>query len=170
MSLRYTHCVSLDRAGPDVVPATADDVGGVVTLIGRVFAVYGLVFDPTVEVPDLLDFTRHYAPPNGMFFVVRDDGAVVGSVGIEKLGASTAELHRLYLEPRLWGRGLGRALTETAIGWCRAEGLLELVLWSDTRFDRAHALYERLGFRRTGDRVVENDLNDSREFRYQRAL
>jgi GNAT superfamily N-acetyltransferase len=170
MSLRYTHHVSLDRAVPDVVSATADDVGGVVALIGRVFAVYGLVFDATVEVPDLLDFARHYAPPSGMFFVARDDGAVVGSVGIEKLGGSAAELHRLYLEPRLWGRGLGRALTETAIGWCRAEGLRELVLWSDTRFDRAHALYEKLGFQRSGERVIENDVNDSREYRYQRAL
>ena len=153
-----------------VVVGTADDVAPVIALIGRVFDVYGLVFDPTVEVPDLLDFTRHYAPPHGIFFVVRARGEPVGSVGVERLDGSSAEIHRLYLAPALWGRGVGRALVETALAWCRAQGLRRVVLWSDTRFDRAHRLYERLGFRRTGERALEADINASREYGYDLTL
>jgi RimJ/RimL family protein N-acetyltransferase len=155
---------------PAVVAGTTDDVGPVIALIGRVFDVYGLVFDPAVEVPDLLEFARHYAPPHGAFFVVRAGDQPVGSVGVERLDGASAELHRLYLDPTWWGRGVGRALVEAALAWCRAAGLHRVILWSDTRFDRAHRLYERLGFLRTGERTIEGDLNASREYGYDLTL
>jgi GNAT superfamily N-acetyltransferase len=148
----------------------ATDVPGVVQLIGRVFAEYGFLFDPPTELPDVFAFDRHYAPPRGAFFVVRDGGAVVGSVGVERLDAGRAELHRLYLDAGLRGRGLGRALTDAVLEWCRAQGIGQLVLWSDTRFDRAHVLYERMGFVKTGERTLPDDPNDTREFRYERAV
>ncbi len=151
-------------------PADARDAAAVIRLIGRVFAEYGFLFDPAQEVPDLLAFDRHYAPPGGAFFVVRHGGAVVGSAGVERLDATTAELHRLYLDAALRGRGLGRALGEAVLAWCRRHGIARLVLWSDTRFDRAHALYERMGFTRTGERTLPEDVNDTREFRYERDV
>ena len=153
----------------DVViePAAAGHVEAVTGLIGRVFQEYGFAFDPTTELPDLLAFEHHYGPPKGAFFVARRGGEVVGSVGVERLFDTTAELHRLYLDADLRGRGLGRALVETVLAWCRAAGLTHLVLWSDTRFERAHVLYERMGFRRTGERELQ-DVNNSSEFRYER--
>lgn len=140
-----------------------------IRLIERVFQEYGFLFEPALEVPDLLAFDRHYAPPHGAFFVVRHGAEVLGSVGVERHGPSSAELHRLYLDAGLRGRGVGQALVEAVLAWCRAEGVRHLVLWSDTRFDRAHRLYERLGFRRTGERALE-DVNRSREYRYERAV
>jgi putative acetyltransferase len=154
----------------EVVPATADDTEGVVRLIGRVFAEYGFVFDPAVELPDLFAFDIHYRAPRGGFWVVRAGGTVAGSVGVERLGPRSAELHRLYLDASLRGRGTGRTLVETVLAWCRQQGIPHLVLWSDTRFDRAHLLYERMGFRRTGERTLPDDANDTREFRYEREV
>jgi len=154
-----------------IEPAGSADAPAVARLIGRVFAEYGFVFDPVQELPDLLAaFDHHYAPPRGAFWVVRADGDVVGSVGVERLPDRAAELHRLYLDAHLRGRSLGRALVEAVLAWCRAESIGHLVLWSDTRFDRAHALYERLGFRRTGEREIAGDVNQSREYRYERAV
>jgi GNAT superfamily N-acetyltransferase len=145
-------------------------VPGVVALIGRVYAEYGFVYEPRVEVPDLFDFDAHYAPPRGGFFVVRAGDTIVGSAGIERLDARRAELHRLYLDLDQRGRGTGRALTEACIEWCRRCGVDHLVLWSDTRFDRAHRLYTRMGFARTGERTIVGDANDSREYRFERPL
>ncbi len=153
-----------------VEPAGAADAPAVVRLIGRVFAEYGFVFDPATELPDLLAFDRHYAPPRGAFFVIRDRGDVVGSVGVERHPDGTAELHRLYLDVSLRGRGLGRALVERVLAWCRAEGINHLILWSDTRFERAHALYARLGFRRTAERILPDDPNQTREYRFERPV
>ncbi len=149
--------------------ASRADAPAIIQLIERVFSEYGFVFEPAAEVPDLLLFEQHYAASRGAFFVVREGRSVVGSVGVERLGDGAAELHRLYLDAPLRGRGLGRALVDAVLTWCRIEGIRHLVLWSDTRFDRAHALYERMGFRRTGERALA-DANESREFRYERPV
>jgi GNAT superfamily N-acetyltransferase len=156
--------------GPVIAPATAADAPGVVALIGRVYAEYGFLWEPRVEVPDLFDFDAHYAPPRGGFFVIRDGRTVVGSIGVERLDEQRAELHRLYLDPGFRGRGTGRALTEIALAWCRARGIAHAILWSDTRFDLAHRLYRRMGFAQTGERVLPDDVNATREYRFERPV
>jgi N-acetylglutamate synthase-like GNAT family acetyltransferase len=151
-------------------PAGTHDVPGVVELIGRVFSEYGFVWDPAAEVPDLFDFNRHYAGAHGAFWVARRDTAIVGSVGVERLSTDQAELHRLYVDPALRGRGVGNALVETVLAWCRSRKIRHLLLWSDTRFDRAHRLYQRMGFARTGARELPGDINETREYRYERPV
>jgi GNAT superfamily N-acetyltransferase len=155
--------------GFTIARASAAEVPAVISLIGRVYNEYGFIFEPAEELPDLLAFARHYCVPHGAFFILRDNEGVVGSLGIERREGHVAELHRLYLEAALRGRGLGQALVETAIAWCRAEGIRHLLLGSDTRFARAHTLYDRLGFQRTGERAL-HDTNQSREYRYERRL
>ena len=143
---------------------------GIVALIGRVYDEYGFVYEPRGEWPDLFEFDAHYASPRGAFFVVRGGDTIVGSAGVERLDERRAELHRLYLDAEHRGRGTGRALTEVALTWCRERGIAELVLWSDTRFDLAHRLYTRMGFTLTGERTLPDDANQSREYRFERAV
>jgi O-acetylserine/cysteine efflux transporter len=166
---------SRDRSHPrsaalSVRAANSADAPGVVELIGRVYREYDFVYVPEVEVPDLFRFDQHYAPPRGAFFVVRERDVVVGSAGVERLPDGSAELHRLYLDVRLRGRGTGRALVEAVLDWCRAQRIGRLILWSDTRFDQAHRLYERMGFQRTGERVLPDDLNQTREYGFERPV
>jgi GNAT superfamily N-acetyltransferase len=153
-----------------IEPARAADAPAVIALIGRVFAEYGFSWDPSTEVPDLHDLDRRYGGEAGAFWVARLDGQVVGSVGVERLPDGRAELHRLYLDATLRGRGVGRALVEAVLGWCRMAGIDRLTLWSDTRFDRAHRLYEGMGFTKIGERELPDDPNDTREFGYERAV
>lgn len=153
-----------------IVPASRADVPGVIDLIGRVFVEYGWIWDPGTEVPDLLRWAPHYEPPNGAFFVIRHAERVVGSVGVDRVDGDTAELHRLYLDPSVRGRGFGDALVDTILDWCRTHGIGRLVLWSDTRFEHAHLLYRRKGFRQTGERVLPDDINQSREYHFERVV
>lgn len=153
-----------------IEPARASDAPAIIALIGRVFAEYNFIWNPATEVPDLFDLERHYREKAGAFWVARLDGRVVGSVGVERLPEGRAELHRLYLDATLRGRGVGRALVEAVLAWCRAAGIKQLTLWSDTRFDRAHRLYEGMGFAKTGERELPDDPNDTREFGYERAV
>ena len=145
------------------------DAPGVIELIGRVFVEYGWIWDPAAEVPDLLRWTP-YEPPDGAFFVVREEGRVVGSVGVHRFGEDVAELHRLYLDAGVRGRGLGDALVQTVLAWCRDNGVSRLLLWSDTRFVHAHRLYLRHGFRQTGERELPQDVNQTREYHFERAV
>lgn len=156
--------------GVRLTSADRDDVPGVIALIGRVYEEYGFVYDPAIEVPDLLDFAAHYEAPRGAFFILRRERRIVGSIGIERVDADTAELHRLYLDLDLRGRGLGRALVVEVVAWCRARAISRLILWSDTRFERAHRLYIQMGFRRTGERVLPDDANQTREYGFARPV
>ena len=158
------------RARLTVAPARREDVPGVIDLIGRVFREYGWTFVPSVELPDLCAFERHYEPPRGAFFIVRQRGRIVGSVGVERLDDASAELHRLYLDAHLRGHGTGRALVEQVLDWCRQSRIAHLALWSDTRFDQAHRLYERMGFAQTGERTLPEDINQTREYRFERPV
>ncbi|PYM17369.1 MAG: hypothetical protein DMD78_29955 [Candidatus Rokuibacteriota bacterium] len=153
------------------VPAAAAAAADVIVLLARIWAEYDFVWDPETEFPDLFTFDSHYAPPRGAFWVVRDEvGRVVGSIGVQRVGPTTAEIRRLYLDKHLRGRGLGRALVEEVLAWCRAHGCTRLVLWSDTRFEHSHRLYDRMGFARVAERTVPDDLNNSREYRFERDV
>ena len=152
------------------IAATRADVPDVIALLARIWEEYGFIWEPETEFPDLFRFDEHYAPPHGAFWVVRDAGQVVGSVGVARLDGGSAELHRLYLDSRLRGRGTGRALVEAVLEWCRTQNIPRLILWSDTRFEQAHRLYERMGFQRTGERILPDDLNQTREYGFERPV
>ena|SRR6266850_3357644 len=156
--------------GHTIRAGTREDAGGVVALIGRVFNEYRWIYDPPTEVPDLLAFDAHYAAPRGAFWVVTDGGRIVGSVGVDRRTTTLAELHRLYLDADRRGRGLGETLVGLVLDWCRGQSIPRLELWSDTRFEHAHRLYLRLGFRRDGERTLAGDVNGTREFRFERDV
>ena len=159
-----------------IEPAGAEAAPQVIALIHRVFDEYGFIWAPEEEFWDLLAAAGSfpYLEPRGALWVMRDhaagaDGRVVGSVAVERLDGAAVELHRLYLDARLRGRGLGRRLVDTAVDWARARGARRVALWSDTRFEDAHRLYERLGYVKSGTRALD-DVNSTVEFRYERSL
>jgi putative acetyltransferase len=153
------------------IPATRADAPDVLALLARIWQEYNFVWAPEIEFPDLFAFDDYYVAPHGAFWVVRDGPTrVVGCVGVDRVDTDTAEIHRVYLDAHLRGRGLGRVLVETALAWARQHGFARMVLWSDTRFTQSHRLYDRMGFVRLGERTVPNDPNDSREFRFERDV
>ncbi len=48
--------------------------------------------------------------------------------------------------PEASGRGVGRALIGAAEGWCRNHGFVEVTLHCYLGNERAHRLYQHLGF------------------------
>ena len=149
----------------------ADGAANVIDLIHRVFDEYEFIWEPQEEFWDLLaePSAFPYQEPSGAIWVMRDqDDEVVGSIAAERLNAHTVELHRLYLDAELRGRGLGRMLFETGVDWARQQGATTVELWSDTRFEDAHRLYERLGYVKAGSRQLD-DVNETVEFKYERA-
>lgn len=143
-------------------------------LIRRCYREFGLVLNLEDECEGhLRDPGAHFRAGGGEFWVVTDEGAVVRATVALKLDPSRtppgAELKSLYVDPSWRRRGVGTALTELVVGRARQAGAAELLLWSDTRFEPAHALYESLGFRRCGRRDII-DSNDSSEWGYRMSL
>ena len=149
-----------------IVPFEERHADVVLALIGSIFAEYGLTFDPAGYDADLTNIETKYRKAGGDFWVLENDGCVVGTVAVVPLSSDDVEIKRVYLDASLRGRGWGRRLVEHALAWARARGHRHVCLWSDVKFTRAHVMYERLGFVRTGIRDCE-DLDRSREHGYE---
>ncbi|EHK88143.1 N-acetyltransferase family protein [Saccharomonospora azurea] len=109
--------------------------------------------------------------------VVTEGGTVTGFACVsasrdEDASAGTGELQSLYLDPAMWGRGLGRRLHASALAVLREGGCLRATLWVLEGNARARRFYERAGWAEEGaakvDRIADGPL--LREVRYVRAL
>lgn len=81
---------------------------------------------------------------DGAFLVAYLDDASVGCGAVRRLDASTAELKRMYVDPSVRGRGIGRTLVEALEHEARLLGVTRVVLETGTRLNRAIRLYKRL--------------------------
>ena len=160
-----------ERLEPILRAARDEDSQGLIDLIAAVFAEYpGCVLDVDAEEPEL----RTPASSFERFWVLESDGRIVGCIGLEVTvgaeGERCVELEKLYLSRELRGRGFGRKLVDLVEEHARERGIDRIELWSDTRFTRAHAVYQALGYRRTGGERELHDLSNTREFHFEKRL
>ncbi len=150
---------------------TDGDADGFIALIGACWSEYpGVILDVDREEPQLWALATYYATRGGALWAAEAEGRIVGMVATKPLGAGTWEICRVYVLPSLHGSGLGHRLLGQAEAHARAAGATRLVLWSDTRFDRAHRFYEKRSYVRCGPIRVLNDISNSLEFAYAKPV
>lgn len=66
------------------------------------------------------------------------------------LGAATAIVEAVAVDPQLHGQGIGRQMMQWAMAEAHRQGCYKLLLSSSQSRQRAHAFYESLGFKRHG--------------------
>lgn len=99
---------------------------------------------------------RRFAYYPYRLFVAVDDGRVVGSYALlimdnlGHLGAPSAIVEDVVVDPAAQGTGVGKAMMRQALADARARGLLQGGAVGNAKRDRAHAFYESLGFQRHG--------------------
>jgi putative acetyltransferase len=85
---------------------------------------------------------------DGAFVLAFLDDVAVGCGAVRRLDGTTAELKRMYVEPSVRGRGIGRALVRALEQEARLLGLTNVVLETGTRLALAIKLYEAMGYAR----------------------
>jgi ribosomal protein S18 acetylase RimI-like enzyme len=96
--------------------------------------------------------------------VAVEDGRILGSVTVEldgrtedeseePLATDEAHLRMLGVDPSARRRGVARMLMETSLERAAEAGKRRVTLHTTERMKAAQAMYERMGFRRTPDRV-----------------
>jgi putative acetyltransferase len=152
--------------------ATDGDSWPLIALVAACWAEYpGCITDVAGEYPELLAPARHYRDLGGRLWVLPEGGWVAACAGVcPGSGPGRAELVKLYVA-RHWRRqGLGAALVDVAERAARDLGCTGVELWSDTRFLDAHRLYQRLGYRPTGESRQLRDLSATTEYAFAKSL
>jgi GNAT superfamily N-acetyltransferase len=121
-------------------------------------------------MPELRMLSSYYAGKGGALWAAEADGQIVGMVATVPHETATWEICRVYTHPSTHGSGLGQRLLSAAEAHARAAKASRLVLWSDTRFDRAHRFYEKHGYVRHGPIRVLHDASNSLEFGYAKPV
>ncbi len=152
-------------------PATDADGAPLAALIATTFAEYpGCLFIES-EFPELKAPASHYERVGGRLFVAEDGGRLVGSLAAVMTPVpGTAELFKVYAAAETRGTGLAQRLYAEGEALARSGGAREIVLWSDTRFERGHRFYEKLGFVREPVERYLADASASWEFHFRKRL
>jgi GNAT superfamily N-acetyltransferase len=91
---------------------------------------------------------REVVAGEGAFLIVYLDDVAAGCGAVRRLDEATAEIKRMYVDPAVRGRGLGRALVEALEREARRIGASRIVLETGTRLAPAIKLYEAMGYSR----------------------
>jgi putative acetyltransferase len=133
-------------------PIRAEDDPAVAEIIRAVMPEFGAngpgfaIHDPEVDW-----MSRAYSGPRSAYFVVEQEGRVVGGGGLGSLAGApddVCELRKMYFLPGVRGAGMGRALLTRCIEEARSFGYRTMYLETLTGMDAAQRLYEKLGFER----------------------
>jgi putative acetyltransferase len=148
-----------------------DDAEALVALIGGIYADYpGCVLEPDGLDADLRTLGTDYAAKGGEFWVVEEDGRIVACAGWSPYADGGVELKRLYVAKPVRRQGLGERLVGLVEYAARTHSADVVELWSDTRFEDAHRLYERLGYVRQPETRELHDASNSVEYHFRKQL
>ena len=97
---------------------------------------------------------------NAVLIAVDGAGRALGVIGLHHMpvlhrGGRVAYITALVTASSARGRGVGRALVESAERWARAAGCRRLTVTSAERRSDAHAFYEACGMPYTGRRFAK---------------
>lgn len=111
----------------------------------------------------LADFVAKHDPSCERGWIAWDGDTRLGSIFCVRLDAQTAKLRLFLLVPEARGRGLGRQLLETCMGFARDTGYARMSLWTHAEHAAACALYARNGWVLRESKQVHNFGRDLTE-------
>jgi len=99
------------------------------------------------------------ATPDAWLFMAEDDGVPIAmaeampsrlETGDRDLVPGLCYLGLIFVLPERWGEGIGAQLLDLLMAEAVNRGFTRVHLWTHENNDRAHAMYLRRGFDRTG--------------------
>ncbi|MFC3745175.1 GNAT family N-acetyltransferase [Paenibacillus sp. GCM10012306] len=130
------------------------DIGTLIQLHGWVYAKecgYNHSFEGYV-CKTFYEFLEHYNPDKDRFWLAEAGGELVGAIAIIGHSSEKAQLRWFILHPDYRGFGLGKKLLGEALQYCRDKQYQTVFLETTEDQKTAIAMYEKVGFRKTGER------------------
>ncbi|WP_240969571.1 GNAT family N-acetyltransferase [Sneathiella limimaris] len=150
--------------------AVDEDADGLIELVDRCYADYeGCILDVDAEEPQLRYIATYFAEKDGEFWVATRDAQIVGSIGYT-YDKRVCEIKHLYVDNRIRRQGIATRLCDLVENAAHQREAEKLILWTDTRFETAHQLYERRGFKGKTETRELQDLSQTTEYYYEKSL
>lgn len=90
-----------------------------------------------------------FDPEKDCMFILECDGSPSGCIAITHTKDNMAQLRYFFLEPELRGLGVGTALLNEALDFCRQKKYPHVFLWTVSAQESARILYKNAGFELT---------------------
>src|SRR5690242_18963019 len=142
------------------------DADNLIALIATCWGEYPIIkIDIDAEMPELRALASYYAGKGGALWVVDAARKIVGMIGVVPRSGGAWEIDgRDVLHPHR-GTDVALRMLDIAEAHARTASATRLVLWSDTRFTRAHRWYTKHSYVRHAPIGVPDDISNSLEFR-----
>jgi GNAT superfamily N-acetyltransferase len=85
-------------------------------------------------------------PSGGQLWVAEQGGSIVGSIAVVRREQDSAQLRWFAVDDSLQGMGIGSALMDAAMEFCRDRGYAHIELWTLDILHAARHLYQKHGF------------------------
>ena len=141
-----------------IQPYSDDFQQGVINLILPIQQIEFGVPVTIKDQPDLLIIPEFYQQQNGNFWVATTGQELVGSIGLIDIGHQAAAIRKMFVRADFRGKetGLGQALLDTAIAWCKTREINFIYLGTVEQLKAAQRFYEKNDFHK----IAAEDLPD----------
>jgi GNAT superfamily N-acetyltransferase len=89
---------------------------------------------------------QHIIAKGGKILMAYYNGEIAGTVALKYSSPGVFEFTKMAVSEKFRGKGIGRALAESAIDKARALAAHKIILYSSSKLTPALALYRKLGF------------------------
>lgn len=143
------------------------DLGDIISLHGQLYWKeygYDVRFEQYV-LETLHDYVRAFDPRRDRIFVASSMGRMAGVVAIQHREGKEAQLRWFLIRPEFRGIGLGKALMQRAMDFCREQRFRKVYLLTTNQQTTAAALYKKWGFEKKGsvpEKLWGHDLFEER--------
>lgn len=123
---------------------------------------------PIVSVadqPELLCIYEKYFVPGGCFWVAKDDGKVIGSIGLMNYGNGIGILKKFFVYEQYQGYPLhlGQKLYSKLLSFAKKQHIKKIILDTPKNTERAHKFYTKAGFKK----IEKNELPIEYDYPYK---
>ncbi len=136
---------------------TTKDDQQIAEVIRSVLIEFGVPKVGTAYADKVLDcMAETYDKPTSAYFVVEDNGRIIGGGGIAQLDhfdGNVCELQKMYFLPEARGKGLGRQMMEICLQKAKSVGFEQCYLETLPYMEDARNLYAKVGFRSLDSRM-----------------
>jgi len=101
------------------------------------------------EDPSLDNMFEHYEKPKATYFVVEENGSILGCAGIAQLDnyeGNVSELQKMYFLKEARGKGLGHKMISVCLKRAKEYGFDSCYLETLPSMEAAQKLYKKMGF------------------------